>query len=87
MFDAALKQGDVLLFQGSSLFSRLIRLMDKTDVSHAALYTGGDPEDMAEATGRGLHTEALAVVMGNPHTEYVAIHRLAQYPSDRDAPK
>jgi metacaspase-1 len=47
-----LRDGDVLLFHGRSTLSKLIRLFDGTDVSHAGLYRAGGT--VAEALGKGL---------------------------------
>lgn len=73
-----LEPGDVLLVRGTSLISRLIRVFDGSDVSHAAIYTGGETEDVAEVTGIGVHTSSLSKMLSDPHTEYVVVSRLAE---------
>lgn len=48
---ALLKDGDVLLYQGTGLTSRLIRLFDGGDYSHAAIYHSGH---VTEVLGDGV---------------------------------
>ena len=72
--------GDILLYRTSSLMGRAIRLLDGTEVSHAALYMG---DDVAEALVReGLVERPLeesvegcpwvAVMRHRPESETVA---------------
>lgn len=52
-------ESDVLLFHGKSTLSKLIRLFDGSDVSHAGLYRGD--QTVAEAFGNGLERRPTAV--------------------------
>ena len=54
---ADLRPGDVFLYQGTSLVSRLIRLFDGTPYSHAAIFDGAN---VAEALGQGITTNPVA---------------------------
>jgi hypothetical protein len=47
-----LKPGDVFLYHGDSFLSRLIRLFDGTEYSHASIFSGDD--HVVEALGEGV---------------------------------
>jgi cell wall-associated NlpC family hydrolase len=50
--------GDILLYRGTELISKAIQLLDRTEVSHVALYMGGGT--VAEALFKeGLITRTL----------------------------
>lgn len=53
---AQLHPGDVLLYRGTGVVSRLIRLFDASEVSHSALYLG---DAVGEALGEGLVRHTL----------------------------
>jgi len=67
---------DVLLYRGKGTLSRLIRLFDGTDVSHAGLFVDGQVD---EALGTGLERRSLAVSVDPNHTEWAMARRLHGY--------
>jgi len=75
-----LQAGDVLLYRGTGLISKLIQLFDRSPMSHAALYLGGG--QIGEAVAHGL-------VERDHHTsfhgsEWVKAYRLADAPDDME---
>jgi hypothetical protein len=71
-----LKPGDVLLYHGTHLISKLIMMVDDAEVSHAGLYLGEGK--VGEALGNGLITQDLtASVQGN---KWVQARRLQSPP-------
>lgn len=64
---AQLRHGDILLYHGDSLVSRLIRLFDGTDYSHASIWNG---KHVVEALGQGVVGRPLkASVAGAPFVD------------------
>ena len=71
---------DVLLYRGTGLMSKAIRLFDGSDVSHAGLYLAGPSHSVGEAIGEGLVRRSLDESLG--HAEWVLVRRLKDLPSD-----
>ncbi len=79
--------GDVLLYHGSGLTSRLIRLFDGTDYSHASIFDGNQ---IVEAISSGIVQRS--VTASAVHAEYIHVYRFlsatkeplgsAAYPTD-----
>jgi len=65
-----LRPGDVLLYHGSGLLSRLIRLFDGTNYSHAGIWTG---KRVVEALGNGVNGRMLHVSVKG--AQYVHVFR------------
>lgn len=64
---AQLRPGDVLLYHGDSLVSRLIRLFDGTNYSHASIWDG---KHVVEALFEGVAGRPLkASVAGTPYVD------------------
>ena len=69
-----LEAGDVLLYKGNSLHSRLIEQFDGVPVSHAALYIGDG--SVAEAVGAGIRS--IGILASADSTDWVAVRRIAK---------
>lgn len=52
-----LKAGDILLYQRTSFFARMIRLFDGSEYSHVSIYDGSN---IAEAVGHGVVSNSVA---------------------------
>ena len=65
-----LKESDVLLYQGDSFISRMIRLFDGGDYSHAGVFSGGN---VLEAIGSGI--EYRSVVKSTYDVPYIDVYR------------
>src|SRR5437879_259528 len=65
-----LQDGDVLLYHGTALISRLIRLFDGGSYSHAAIIHKGH---ITEALGSGITQNTVAA--STARTKYVEIYR------------
>lgn len=65
-----LQPGDVLLYHGTAMLSRMIRLFDGTEYSHAAIWTG---TNVVEALGGGVVKHGLKASVAG--TEYVHVYR------------
>lgn len=65
-----LQTGDVLLYHGTAFVSKLIRLFDGGDYSHAGVYTGAD---VAEAVGDGIVARPLPTSVAG--AKYVDVYR------------
>jgi hypothetical protein len=70
------KVGDVLLFHGDALISKLIRFFDGTDVNHAAICIG--TSKIGEAQAKGLATSTIDAGLKSP--EYIIVRRLKAVP-------
>jgi hypothetical protein len=69
-------EGDVLLYNGKGLVSKLIRFFDGTEVNHAAIYLGAGK--VGEAQAGGLNTSKLED--GIKSNNYLVIRRLTVPP-------
>jgi hypothetical protein len=67
---ADLQPGDVFLYHGTSFVSRLIRLFDATEYSHASIWTGSQ---VIEALGDGVNKRSLNASVAD--CEYVHVYR------------
>ncbi len=67
---ADLKPGDVLLYHGTALVSRLIRLFDGTEYSHASIWVG---DHVVEALGNGVNARGLKVSTAD--AKYTDVYR------------
>ena len=65
----AIQAGDVLLYRGSGLFSRLIRIKTWSEVSHAELANSA-ASAFASRDGQGVHTYAIDL---NPKRLYAIL--------------
>jgi cell wall-associated NlpC family hydrolase len=65
-----LQPGDVLLYHGNSFISRLIRLFDGTEYSHASIWVG---DHVVEAIGQGVVGRSLAVSTAD--VKYTDVYR------------
>ena len=73
----SLSAGDILLYRTKSLMGRAIRLLDGTEVSHAAIFLG---DEVAEALAReGLVQRPVAESI-NDESEWVAVMRVRPVP-------
>lgn len=73
-----LAAGDILLYRTTSLMGRAIRLLDGTEVSHAALFLG---EQVAEALFRpGLVQRPIEESIDKKDTNWVAVMRMRPVP-------
>jgi hypothetical protein len=72
---ANLNPCDVLLYHGRGTISKLIRLFDGADVSHAGLYLGDGT--VGEALGSGLERRPLATSIDGRHNDWVLARRMA----------
>jgi hypothetical protein len=66
--------GDILLFNSNNLFAKLIRLLDGTEVSHAALYVGNNQvaealTDFSSSPGLGLNP------ISKTGCSWISVHR------------
>jgi hypothetical protein len=68
--------GDILLYHGNSLVSKLIRFFDGTDVNHASICLGED--EVGEALGKGLTKRTIDDSIKD--AEYVIVRRLKTAP-------
>ena len=68
--------GDVVLYHGTAVISRLIRLFDGTEVNHAAVYLGDGT--LGEAIGKGLSRQTVPTSLAQ--SEYVIVRRLKTDP-------
>jgi len=68
--------GDVILYHGNSLISKLIRFFDGTDVNHAAICIGNGK--VGEALGEGLTKRSIDA--GIEDDEYAIVRRLKTDP-------
>ncbi|HWJ94746.1 MAG TPA: trypsin-like peptidase domain-containing protein, partial [Telluria sp.] len=74
-----LEAGDVLLYSGTGILSEGIKFFTNSDVSHAALYLGGQGGLIGEAVDAGVVPRPPSVSF--PGHEWVVVHRL---PARRD---
>ncbi len=69
--------GDILLYNGKKLVSRLIRCFDRSCVNHAAVFIGKDEEtgepQVIEAVGDGVLKRTLAESFD--HSKYIIVKR------------
>jgi hypothetical protein len=65
-----LQPGDVLLYHGTAMLSRMIRLFDGTEYSHAGIWTG---TNVVEALGSGVVKHGLKPSVAG--SEYVHVYR------------
>lgn len=69
--------GDILLYNGKKLVSRLIRCFDRSYVNHAAVFIGTDEEtgepQVIEAVGEGVLNRSLKEIFD--HNCYIVVKR------------
>lgn len=84
---AALKPGDILLVEGNSRVSSVIKFLTQSTWSHAALYVGERPGDVAPNGEPNLFLEAEAEtgVVTAPLSKYVQFHTRICRPVGVDA--
>ncbi len=82
---AQLMPGDVLLYRGKGLISDAIRLIDRSEVSHAGLFLGRHAElgrTVGEAIREGVIRRELPKSIA--HAEWVESRRLKEAPASLD---
>ena len=75
-----LREGDILLYHGTKLLSRIIRFFDGTEYNHAALCMNN--QSLREAIARGVVERGIPESVG-PY-KYVDVYRLRDRPGDMD---
>jgi hypothetical protein len=82
---AQLVPGDILLYRGVGLISDAIRLIDRSQVSHAALFIGRHGE-MGRAVGEAIREGVLRRQLPKSieHAEWVESRRLKEPPATLD---
>ncbi|NPV04311.1 MAG: hypothetical protein HPY67_06245 [Syntrophaceae bacterium] len=82
---ARLMPGDILLYRGRGLISDAIRFIDRSQVSHAALFVGRHGQKgrtVGEAVREGVIRRELPASIG--HAEWVEARRLKEPPASLD---
>ncbi len=75
-----LKEGDVLLFEGKQLLSRMISKYDGTDYSHSAIYIGN--KNVIEAVTGGVQRNTLIESCKLNHSKKISVLRLVNRQGD-----